>query len=426
MKKITKKVIYFSTALILTISYTNCSGPKMASVPSLPAGSVTNTHHTTPLPITGSEPNVLPVVLNYGYGSGYINEPTVNVTVCAPGTNNCKTISNVLVDTGSYGLRIFSSLVTGLNLTQEVDNKGNSVAECVTYADTSTEWGAVAKADIVLGSEKAPNVPIQLIDYTFGAIPTSCNSPPPSLGPDKSPANVGYNGIIGIGQKVADCSGCAVATNQVYFNCSSSSTNCNSTNITLATTYQVSNPIAFLPSDNNGAILQLPDVTDIGAVSASGYMVLGIGTQTDNTPGSSVLAYSGTQFITTFQGSNYPAFFDSGSDGLYFNGLSSLPACSSSTSGYGFYCPSSTQSFSAVIMSSSSTNAVTIAFKIMNGDVATSSNNPNSVFNDVGGPDPNALSGSFDWGLPFFLGRTVYVGITGKSSILGAGPYWAF
>jgi hypothetical protein len=44
------------------------------------------------------------------------------------------------------------------------------------------------------------------------------------------------------------------------------------------------------------------------------------------------------------------------------------------------------------------------------------------VFNDLGG---NA-AGMFDWGLPFFLGRDVYVGIEGKSSGVGTGPYWAY
>jgi hypothetical protein len=35
-------------------------------------------------------------------------------------------------------------------------------------------------------------------------------------------------------------------------------------------------------------------------------------------------------------------------------------------------------------------------------------------------------SNSFDWGLPFYLGRNVYLGFEGKTSSLGTGPYWAF
>jgi hypothetical protein len=47
---------------------------------------------------------------------------------------------------------------------------------------------------------------------------------------------------------------------------------------------------------------------------------------------------------------------------------------------------------------------------------------PSVVFNNIGGPN----SGSFDWGIPFFLGRTVFVGIEGQTSPAGTGPYWAY
>ena len=47
-------------------------------------------------------------------GSPYVNEPCVEVTVCEPGTSTCATVDNVLLDTGSYGLRLFAQALGGL------------------------------------------------------------------------------------------------------------------------------------------------------------------------------------------------------------------------------------------------------------------------------------------------------------------------
>ncbi len=35
-------------------------------------------------------------------------------------------------------------------------------------------------------------------------------------------------------------------------------------------------------------------------------------------------------------------------------------------------------------------------------------------------------SRTFDWGLPFFFGRKVFVAVTGAATPRGAGPYWAY
>jgi hypothetical protein len=44
------------------------------------------------------------------------------------------------------------------------------------------------------------------------------------------------------------------------------------------------------------------------------------------------------------------------------------------------------------------------------------------VFAEVGG----TFRSNFDWGLPFFFGRTVVIGYEGSASSLGNGPYWAY
>jgi hypothetical protein len=63
----------------------------------------------------------------------------------------------------------------------------------------------------------------------------------------------------------------------------------------------------------------------------------------------------------------------------------------------------------------------TASFTVGNADTLLS-NVDNAAINSVAGPDP----GAFDFGLPFFFGRNVYVAIEGKSTPGGTGPYSAY
>jgi hypothetical protein len=40
----------------------------------------------------------------------------------------------------------------------------------------------------------------------------------------------------------------------------------------------------------------------------------------------------------------------------------------------------------------------------------------------LGGPDPAI----FDWGLPFFFDKNIYIAIEGRQTPAGAGPFWAY
>jgi len=46
----------------------------------------------------------------------------------------------------------------------------------------------------------------------------------------------------------------------------------------------------------------------------------------------------------------------------------------------------------------------------------------NTAFNNLGG----TFSGAFDYGLPFFFGRNLYVAIENQNTPGGVGPYWAY
>ena len=90
--------------------------------------------------------NVAPIVVNSGPVNAYANGAFASVTVCVPGTSTCQTIDGVLVDTGSSGLRIVSSVLT-IPLPQQKAASGNPVVECLQFLGSYT-WGPVQTADV--------------------------------------------------------------------------------------------------------------------------------------------------------------------------------------------------------------------------------------------------------------------------------------
>jgi hypothetical protein len=82
-------------------------------------------------------------------GQVYANAAFTSLTICKPGsTTACQNISGILVDTGSYGLRILQSGIPQLKLTQLLDANGNILENCDSFPDGSFLWGPVALADI--------------------------------------------------------------------------------------------------------------------------------------------------------------------------------------------------------------------------------------------------------------------------------------
>ena len=187
----------------------------------------------------------------------------------------------------------------------------------------------------------------------------------------------------------------------------------------------MTNPVALLPLDNNGVLVQLPGVPLGGQPSVNGSLVLGIGTRSNNAP-SGVTAYpadSTAEFTTVFNGVTAAnSFIDSGSNALYFSGPASLPDCGGNFTG--FYCPAqalgTALNLSATNLGAFGSPSGAVPFRI--GNFVSLTNTGNNVFSEVGGSE----FGGFDWGLPFFFGRNVFVGLDGTSSSLGSGPYWAY
>jgi len=402
-----------------------------SSVPSTACGSSTS--------------NCAVLTVNAGPAGGYVDGAFVDVTVC--GSSGCTTVPGVLVDTGSVGLRVLKSAVSGIGLTQSTASAGGALAECYPFV-ASYMWGPVATAtSIQIAGETANNAPVMLVDDSTTpafAVPRACSSYGGTpLMATNTLATLGANGILGIGSTQEDCGGsCALSVSQqtdssgffgLYYACASSSS-CTGTSASTAS--QVPNPVSRFSVDNNGTVISLPSVSSSGVASLTGAIYFGIGTQSNNTMPSAATVLTldpqFEQFITTSYKSttNTQSYIDSGSNGYFFVD-STIPGCSTnSTAGSDWFCPASALTLSATNSGSAgSSGSSTVSFSVANTDTLFSNNGGlDNAFNNLGGP---GTSNTFDWGLPFFFGRTVYNAIELKSvtNTAGAtftGPFVAY
>jgi hypothetical protein len=194
-------------------------------------------------------------------------------------------------------------------------------------------------------------------------------------------------------------------------------------------------------------LVTLPSVPATGAVNGTitGSLIFGIETQSNNALASSATVYGLDQYGNipqiTYKGVQYTSpsntiVLDTGSEAINFLDATTLTSVGivDCTDAPGYYCPTGTVPFSVTFSGANSTSG-TITFSIMNADTLFASGN--AAFNDLGGAGGTSPSNdSLDFGLPFFFGRTVYVGMmpglfTGESSAPSAGTnatygYYAF
>jgi hypothetical protein len=109
------------------------------------------------------------------------------------------------------------------------------------------------------------------------------------------------------------------------------------------------------------------------------------------------------------------SFIDSGSGSLFFND-NNLTACSSTGVAAGYYCPGNKTSVSAVAISAAIASAPNLNLTLGNAEYLFNENNGiDAVFNNIGSPAGTVLPNSFDFGMPFFFGRSVYTGFEQKT-----------
>jgi hypothetical protein len=384
---------------------------------------------------TGTPPppptvNVLTVTVDTGpaAAAGAINHAYVTVTVCAAGNKTqCIDIDHVLLDTGSFGLRLVGSVLAAgsVALGLETDAQGRTIEECVAFGGGQT-WGPVALADVSMAGEVAAQVPVQIMDDTGAAAapPATCGGNGTLL---NGVAGFGANGVLGVGVFAQDCgSACATAAAPlpIYYGCTSAGA-CTAENVPLAS--QVTNPITLFSADNNGVIVDLPNLVNAnGETSVQGEIVFGIATQSDNAlpaAGLTVLSADGNgDFTATYNGAGaaLPALIDSGTDAYAFDDPT-IAVCSSGNF-VGYYCP---------VVAPQSVFAVNTGVGVNGG-----SNTVNFAIADPGtfvagaaafaGLAGGGGSSSFTWGVPFFFGRKIYIGIEQRAAGPYTGPYYAY
>jgi hypothetical protein len=382
--------------------------------------------------------NTLALTIDNGPASatGAINHAYATVRVCAPGsTSQCASIDHVLLDTASWGLRLVGSVLAGrgVTLTPETDGSARMIEECVSFGGGST-WGPVALADVTLAGESANGLPVQIMDDTDASAPPpgACTANGP---PSNGVAGFYANGILGVGVFAHDCGTACVGASTpqpVYFGCTGGAAGiCTAENVALA--QQVTNPVWKFASDNNGVIVNLPNLVNAnGDATVSGTLLFGIETQSDNMlPASGVTVLSTNasgDFSTSYTNgatvqTGLAAWIDSGSDGFEF-GDPGIATCTDDT-WIGYYCPAvpplalSATNTGVGIYSSPSTVAFAVAAPFPSFILPPAA----AAFAGLAGVgDPTR----FVWGMPYFYGRLIYVGIEQRTARAFMGPYFAY
>jgi hypothetical protein len=301
------------------------------------------------------------------------------------------------------------------------------IEECMSFGGGQT-WGPVALADVTLAGESATKLPVQIMDDTNTGAPAACGANGTLI---NGVSGFGANGVLGVGVFAEDCGAACVnpATPlPLYYGCTAAGV-CTAENIALAS--QVTNPVALFAADNNGIIVSLPNLQNAnGDMSVTGQMTFGIATQSDNALPAMGLTVLGADargdFTATYNGGTtvLPALIDSGTDSYSFDDPT-MAVCASGTY-VGYYCPVvAPQSVFAVNMGAgmntgmnSGTNTVDFAIADPNSFVANA-----AAFINLGG---GGGSTRLTWGMPFFYGRKIYIGIDQRASGTYTGPFYAY
>ncbi len=443
--------LYSGSSCTVYVTFTPTSGGSSTGTLAITDNSagIAGTQQTVSL--TGLT-NAVQVNIDLGPDGNLPNGIYMTVTVCEPGGSNCLAVPNVLVDTGSTGLRVLASQLEGLALPSISNASGEPLYECAEFGSLTYTWGPVQLATVQLTGETASQVPASEGGTTNSGVPIQvildgqqapANTPCASVGgaAENSQETLNANGILGIGSAPQDCTvagsnECATpeGVDQVspypYLFCDAT---CETTPVPLQ--YQVWNPVAaFSSSDTNGVLLDLPGVALSGAPNLYGTLTFGNNTQANNSIPDTATVYEldgQGQFPTvTFDNVDYTdaGFLDSGSNAYYVSDPATLTAATgiatSVCADNSFYCPASPLGLSVTLIGSSGTSGIATLY-INNADSLLSECAGCIAFDSLAAPSGASPASDFwDLGLPFFFGKQVFVGIAGGPAYPNG--YWAF
>ena len=171
-----------------------------------------------------------------------------------------------------------------------------------------------------------------------------------------------------------------------------------------------------------------------GVLTSTGTVVFGIGTQADNAlaaanvlPVTTSASRLGAGVLTaTYNGKQLTqSFLDSGSSDYFFIDTTLNPCTDTDLIAY--YCPATPLPLSPLL---TATNGATAsgAFTLYSplNVAATSNVAPGLGLNPTLVKPPLPFANSFDFGVPFFFGKSVYTSIEGRAAGGVTGPYFAF
>jgi hypothetical protein len=413
MRKSIFKNRYSTLGLFCTLFLAACGG----------GGGGSGSANTTNLPS-----NATLLTIGSGYNGQGWNRPYITVTICASNTTTCQTFDHVLIDSGSTGFRVDQSQLSGAMLAalQPVTYNDLPLYQCMQYA-AGYDFGPVVRADVKVSGEVASDIPIQIFNDTQPepTIPMACTE---GQGFADLTA-LGAQAIIGVNVFSNPNNN---YTNGGVYTCVSES-NCTQVNdpTTIPTVLNI-NPVAAFESDNNGVIFNLPDVPNATTSSMQGTVVFGLNTESNNIVPNDINTVLGNPSYSYQIGAFYAntgsleqtlSIFDSGTPtfDFYYTGINT---CSGIV-----YCPTtSPQTWNSTIFDyNTESHDVELVAQIVNYSTSTGNYALLPGIGAVASPSGDLTI----YGLPFFFGKSVYLGFMGESSAgvmtpLGMGPAWGF